>query len=93
MRYADEEISETDVAFDTVSIHAPPEGRDLSVSSRIHSLLGYGFNPRAPGGARWQLRQHPGKQQYHRRYNAVSIHAPPEGRDQDTSRHIRDLTQ
>ena len=36
---------------DDVSIHAPPEGRDLVLS--IFALLLSSFNPRAPGGARY----------------------------------------
>ena len=58
-----------------VSIHAPPEGRDSSYSPLPTSSVG--FNPRAPGGARFVLRCHVPVNQV----GLVSIHAPPEGRD------------
>ena len=56
-----------------VSIHAPPEGRDRS-KMRV-SKIRASFNPRAPGGARWEVGCMPNLSQ------SVSIHAPPEGRD------------
>ena len=34
-----------------VSIHAPPEGRDMAAITPVMPIIG--FNPRAPGGARF----------------------------------------
>ena len=78
-----------------VSIHAPPEGRDLDTQFCIRPKAG--FNPRAPGGARspglWNgysdIRFNPRAPGGARSIKlligvtsiTVSIHAPPEGRD------------
>ena len=79
----------------TVSIHAPPEGRDVTiVDPHVEHLS---FNPRAPGGARYgcarlRCRARMFQSTRPRRgaivpqseveaFQTVSIHAPPEGRD------------
>ena len=62
-----------DFANDTISIHAPREGRDIK-RHLFHSFTAH-FNPRAPRGARlcWSFPLE--------RDREISIHAPREGRD------------
>ena len=56
-----------------VSIHAPPKGRDEHLVCSVPQL--FGFNPRAPEGARHVLQAESDD------VRDVSIHAPPKGRD------------
>ena len=62
----------------TVSIHAPPKGRDRWC--RVALRFQYGFNPRAPEGARRGDLDRSTYKSY------VSIHAPPKGRDVNSIR-------